>query len=389
MSMTVCLVWMSERVLGRVCHENHRVKWQRQSTWAFASLMLLALTPVAHADSISYAYDAVGRLIQATDSTTQQAIIYTYDSVGNIVSEQAVSLTTLAVSGFSADQGAPGSQITIDGTGFSSSSTVTINGVAATVVSATSTQLVVDIPSGATSGAITVATGSTTVTSSATFTVAAGDAGPTITSFSPTLGGVGTSVSISGTGFSSATSSNEVSFGGSSWASANTASGAAIITTTPNDVWSGKVQVLAPAGTAISSTDFFVPPSGYTVATIGSTGRIAANTPATISLPTAGSASLQIFDGTAGALLTVGIGSVSITSCTVKVFAPTGALLTSSTVTASTQGIQLPALPETGTYAIVIDPGSNTGSLVMTLVTPIQASMSIGGASVPRSEELV
>ena len=144
MSMTVCLVWMSERVLGRVCHENHRVKWQRQSTWAFASLMLLALTPVAHADSISYAYDAVGRLIQATDSTTQQAIIYTYDSVGNIVSEQAVSLTTLAVSGFSADQGAPGSQITIDGTGFSSSSTVTINGVAATVVSATSTQLVVD-----------------------------------------------------------------------------------------------------------------------------------------------------------------------------------------------------------------------------------------------------
>lgn len=69
-----------------------------------------------------------------------------------------------------------GSTITITGTNFStppSSNTVTIGGVAATVVSASSSQLVVVVPAGATTGTVSVSTASgQTVQSSISFTVA-------------------------------------------------------------------------------------------------------------------------------------------------------------------------------------------------------------------------
>jgi protocatechuate 3,4-dioxygenase beta subunit len=70
--------------------------------------------------------------------------------------------------------GSEGSTIVITGTNFSTtaaSNTVTIGGVVATVVSATATQLVVTVPSGAISGVITVTVGGVTATSSGTFTV--------------------------------------------------------------------------------------------------------------------------------------------------------------------------------------------------------------------------
>jgi YD repeat-containing protein len=131
----------------------------------------------ALADSLSYAFDGAGRLIQATNGTTGQAICYAYDAAGNITSQQVVPLSTLAISGFSTNNAGPGTQITIDGTGFSTTATantVTINGVPATVVSATATQLVVIIPSGAGSGPITITTGGASVTGTTAFTVTAG-----------------------------------------------------------------------------------------------------------------------------------------------------------------------------------------------------------------------
>lgn len=68
-----------------------------------------------------------------------------------------------------------GSTIVITGTNFSTnptSNTVTIGGVTATVVSASSTQLVVVVPTGAASGPVSVTAGGQTAQSQATFTVA-------------------------------------------------------------------------------------------------------------------------------------------------------------------------------------------------------------------------
>ncbi|GAB3779614.1 hypothetical protein GCM10028818_30470 [Spirosoma horti] len=68
-----------------------------------------------------------------------------------------------------------GSTIVITGTNFSTdpaSNTVTIGGVTATIVSASPTQLVVVVPTGAANGPVSVTTGGQTAQSQATFTVA-------------------------------------------------------------------------------------------------------------------------------------------------------------------------------------------------------------------------
>jgi hypothetical protein len=45
--------------------------------------------------------------------------------------------------------------------------------------------------------------------------------------------------------------------------------------------------------------------------------------------------------------------------------------------------VQLPKLPTTGTYAILINPGANTGNLTVALVGPLTGSLSVDGATLP------
>ncbi len=75
----------------------------RASVFALLILVLSAgLRPQpAHADEVAYAYDELGRLIQASNNTAGQAVVYTYDAVGNITSQTAVPLGTLSISYFS------------------------------------------------------------------------------------------------------------------------------------------------------------------------------------------------------------------------------------------------------------------------------------------------
>src|SRR5207245_2520855 len=71
-------------------------------------------------------------------------------------------------------QAGPGTTLTIQGQGFSttpSANTVRINGIVATVLSATANTLVVTVPSGATSGTISITVGTTTANSGTAFTV--------------------------------------------------------------------------------------------------------------------------------------------------------------------------------------------------------------------------
>jgi Domain of unknown function (DUF5011) len=77
------------------------------------------------------------------------------------------------ISGFSPSSGAVGTSVTISGSNFSSP-TVKFNGTAATITASTATSITATVPSGATSGKITVeAAGQTTATSVTDFTVVA------------------------------------------------------------------------------------------------------------------------------------------------------------------------------------------------------------------------
>lgn len=121
--------------------------------------LFLCWLPAAHADNITYGYDALARVIEAADATTNQAVVYSYDAAGNITSRTVTALTTLGVAGFAPAQGPVGSQVTISGTGFSttaSANTVQFNGAIPVVNSATATMLIVTVPSATTTGNLVV-----------------------------------------------------------------------------------------------------------------------------------------------------------------------------------------------------------------------------------------
>ena len=96
-------------------------------------------------------------------------------------------------------------------------------------------------------------------------TVTAPPTTPTISSFTPSSGIVGTSVTISGTNFSSTLSSNTVKFNGTTAAlsSGNTTQ---LIATVPSGASTGKITVTVGANTATSASDFTIttPPSTTT-----------------------------------------------------------------------------------------------------------------------------
>ena len=145
-----------------------------------ASLITLAQGPT----EFRYYYDNQGQLIRVVDSTGT-SIEYIYDETGNLIEIKRSITSQLAIFNFNPQQGTIGTSVTIQGQGFSatlSANDVRFNGVAAPVVSATATSLLVTVPPGATTGPISVTVGANTATSSTPFTVLAT---PVILSINP------------------------------------------------------------------------------------------------------------------------------------------------------------------------------------------------------------
>ena len=132
------------------------------------------------------------------------------------------------VSSFTPTSGAAGTSVSITGTGFTGATAVTFNGTAATFTVTSGTQITATVPAGASTGPLAVTTPSGTGTSTASFTVTAG--APAVSSFTPASGPPGTSVSITGTGFTGATA---VTFNGTAAASFTVTSGTQITATVP------------------------------------------------------------------------------------------------------------------------------------------------------------
>ncbi len=87
---------------------------------------------------------------------------------------------------------------------------------------------------------------------------------PTITSFTPESGAVGTEVTITGTNFSTTATDNTVQFNGTA-ATVTAATATSITTSVPTAATTGKITVAVSGKTATSATDF-------TVGTTGTTG---------------------------------------------------------------------------------------------------------------------
>lgn len=118
-----------------------------------------------------YVYDDNGRL-RAVISPNGEAAIYAYDPAGNIAAIRRNTAATREVLDFTPREGVPGNQVTIVGTGFGAGVTsVTFNGAAAQIVSASAPVIVVTVPGGATTGPISVTTPGGSATTAQPFTV--------------------------------------------------------------------------------------------------------------------------------------------------------------------------------------------------------------------------
>jgi|GEM_PF-6390465 len=331
----------------------------------------------AYADSIAYTYDSTGRVVQAANSTSGNVITYQYDLAGNILSQKTTLLTDVTISTLSPLSGTIGSSLTISGTGFSTTSTlnsVKVNGIAATVTSASSNKLVVTIPSGATSGTVSVTVGTTTVTSSNSFTVTSNAAGaiPTITVVSPTGGSVGTVITLTGTNFANITSLNKVLFNGvSATVSAATTTSLSVIV--PINATSGPISVITPFGSAVSTSDFIVPPAGFITTDIIATGRTTENasTALTLNASVASKPVIAFFNGVQSEQYVRVVVGASAASATVQIFDPASKLVGSTTITSASpfgqNFVDLQTLGRTGTYSVVVIPGTQPEQITINI----------------------
>ena len=365
------VIFRGKDVDGEVCLSG----WYH-ATQRFLAVCLLLLCGAyfcpAFASDVLYVYDDLGRVVQVVAPSGSNAQ-YSYDAAGNITGITNNGASTVAISAFSPVVGPVSTVVTIYGGGFDTTpanNTVSFNGTAATVSSATGNKLVVTVPGGATTGTISVSNTNGSATSATSFTVgAAANQPPTITSFTPTIGTSGTAVTITGTNYQTPKQLNKTTFG--TWlASLTSATSTSIVTPVPSAAASGTISVTTPNGSATSSADFYAVPVGL-ASDVQYTGRLTVDgSAATATTTTNGKKAILIFDGTQGQYVSLYLTSGSFAgTITTSVYSPDGTLFATKT-TSNTDRFDIigslarVALPMTGTYTVLMTPGgTDKGSI--------------------------
>jgi len=346
---------------------------------------LLVFAAPALAD-VQYIYDAAGRLTQviAVDGTSA---VYEYDPAGNIVAIQRLPANQLALAAFSPTGGGPGTQVMIQGTGFSTSPSATLvkfNGAAASVVTATATQLIVQVPNGATTGPISITVGSQTIASNQPFTILPL---PTITGFAPASGVVGTMITVNGTHLNPVTRATTLTVNGLR-IPISSATDQQITFQLPANVGSGPIVVTTAYGRATSSTNLLVTPSGVDPANVILKSSLAiSGAAAAANLASTGKYAQFTFQGNQGDYLSLQLSAFtsSNNALNYSVYDNTNTVVSSGTLSPATASAHLPPLVATGTYSVFFGSGSGTDQFSVALeknptVTPDGSPINVSGA---------
>ena len=309
----------------------------KEITFAFPGINIL---------DASKSYYVVLKESQGNPAGTGQQLIYfnfsatvTFGGAGGIFGNlyykflmSPVFYFTPTITSFTPTTGGSGETITITGTNFIGTTSVTFGGTEATsftVVSATSITAVV---ASGTTGVIVVTTTAGSATSSGIFIFTLAQS---ITSFSPTSGAVGTTITITGKGFTGATS---VKFGGTEATSFVVVSATSITAVVASGT-TGTIVVITPGGTATSSGTF----------TFIQAPTISSFTPST-----------------SGAGVTITITGTNLAGATSVTFGGTAA--TSFVVVSATSITAVVASGTTGTISVITPGGTATSSGTFTFI---------------------
>ena len=348
----------------------------------------IALAAEPDAATVRYQYDAGDRLVGVIAPTGDSAA-YRYDAAGNIMAIERASSTSVTITAVFPLQGPPGTAVTVTGTSFNptaSQNAVSLSGRAATVTSASPTQLTFQVPASATSGSITVANSAGSATSN-WFVVTTSLGLPTVSSVTPSTVTAAQAVTIAGSNFSTVTGGNRVTVNGV-LAQLTSISQAALGIVVPANM-GGRVSVETSLGSATNHPDLFITPrlpSYYTVADVAWTGRTAMNTSVPVTINTANRIGLLLVDGTAGDGLSLRVTGSTIASAHYWVYAPDGTILGGgdSYLPDGTGYVDSVALPSTGAYTVSIAPSpTDTGTLSLTPVRDVGGTITPNSAPIP------
>jgi len=349
--------------------------------------LLLPLSLPAQADNAQYLYDPGGRLIGMIDPVNGSAQ-YSYDQAGNILSIARTPNNTLGVVQFFPTRGPVGTSVTISGTAFVGGTTTVkfFNNITATPTAVTANSITVPVPSGATTGPITISTTTpaASLTTAASFTVAPAPAAPTITSFTPTTQVQDSTVTIAGTNFDTANSKAYVN-GQSAQITATTATS---LTIKVPPASSGRVTVQTPTGSVTSTSDLIVPPPGYTAATVIATARTTLGASPTAMNVTPNKAALLLFDVTAGQTFTAYSAAPNSGCETIWILGPAGQPLSPPMVCHGSNWFGPFPIKQTGTYSVVMTSSTYTGAITTSLYNvppPITGTIPLDGSTTPIS----
>ncbi len=330
---------------------------------------------------------AVAALAAAAAHAASNVVQYGYDAAGNIVSIQRANPAPIGITGFAPTSGPVGTLVTISGIGFSLAAAgngVGFNGVAAPAIAATATTLTVAVPNGAATGKIAVTVAGNTAVSAQDFVVTVPGV-PTITGFAPAAGPAGTSVTVTGTNFNPAAGATTAKLNQNA-ATASSTTATQLTLAIPAATGSGKIRVTTSAGTAVSATDFIVPPGATAATDIVATARLVANGPAqSVGIFTSNKAGLILFDGNPGDWLSLQVANFAINpasgTISYTVYKPDNTQLATGTLAATNLTIHVPQLPVAGTYAVLLRTGitqvSMDARLETNLIVPAAGSTAV------------
>ena len=211
-----------------------------------------------------------GTEIIATVGNGSTGYVTVTNPAGTATSAQTFTyIGPLLLTSFTPSIGYDGAVVTIIGSGFTDATSVTFGGTNAASFSALDDNTIEAMVGMGTSGTISVTTPQGTVSSTQDFSYIPL---PTIASFTPYCGATGTEVTITGSGFTSAT---DVTFGGVP-ATGFTVVNDSQLTASVGSGAYGPVSVTNPSGTAETWSDFvYIPPP--TIASFNPSSGVAGN----------------------------------------------------------------------------------------------------------------